>query len=225
MAVGLTFPSILGPFRPREFDPAGCAPLDVRAMHFTVEAQKRITDYLSSGDIAIDATAGNGHDTLFLARIVGPQGKVIAIDIQGDAVERLQRKLQEQGLSDRVELAVGNHAQMKQIVAPKYHGRVACVMFNLGYLPLGDKSITTTRDSTLEAVQGATELLKPGGMMTLLAYVGHTGGREEATAVSEWFESRSGALERSRVQDDSNPNSPILWIVRNRPGDGSREGS
>jgi predicted methyltransferase len=185
-------------------------------MHFTVEAQKLVHRYLRPGDVVIDATAGNGHDTLFLADSVGPLGKVYAIDIQPQAIERLRETLAKSGLLDRVELVIADHANLEQIVAPKLHEAISCAMFNLGYLPHSDKSITTNRTSTLAAIQGAFNLLKPGGLVTVIAYVGHAGGREEADGVEEWIMAHAVELDFTRIQDSGNPTSPILWEVRRR---------
>jgi glycine oxidase len=185
-------------------------------MHFTVEAQRIVAEHLSLGDLAIDATAGNGYDTLFLAEAVGIDGRVFAIDLQGAAIERLKAKLGEHKFLERVDLFVGNHASIEQLVAPKWHGAISCVMFNLGYLPLGDKSITTTRENTVLAVRGAAAVLKPGGMLTVLAYVGHPGGRDEATAVADWMANSGERFECTSLQDFANPNSPILWVAKKR---------
>lgn len=186
-------------------------------MHFTVEAQKIVANHLRPGDIVIDATAGNGHDTLFLAQAVGPQGRVYAIDIQPQAIERIRQSLEESQLRDRAELFVEDHRYLKQVVAPKLSGPIDCAMFNLGYLPHSDKSITTTLASTLPGIEGAFGLLKPGGMMTILAYVGHPGGRDEADGVSAWIESHARELHVDRIQDSSNPESPILWVIKKNP--------
>jgi predicted methyltransferase len=186
-------------------------------MHFTVEAQKIVADHLQPGNIAIDATAGNGHDTVFLANTVGPHGKVHAIDIQGQAIERLQQTLSQLDLLERVEVYAADHALIEQVVAPKLSGFVDCAMFNLGYLPHSDKSITTHRASTLRGIEGAYRLLKPGGMMTVLVYVGHPGGRDEAEGVFAWIESHAKELQVDRIQDESNPQSPILWLIKKNP--------
>ena len=185
-------------------------------MHFTVEAQRIVAEHLSPGDWVIDATAGNGHDTIFLATAVGGDGRVLAVDIQEAAIKRLEQKLAEQNLIDRVELFIGSHSLIEQFVAPKYVGAISCVMFNLGYLPFGDKTITTTCENTIVAVRGAAAVLKPGGMLTVLAYVGHPGGRDEAAAVAVWMESNSDRFECTSFRDFDNPNSPVLWVAKKR---------
>lgn len=132
------------------------------------------------GDTVIDATVGNGHDTCDLARLVGERGHVYGFDIQEQAISSAQRKLQEQGLSDRCTLIHDSHAHISQYV----HEPVSAVVFNLGWLPGGDKSITTVWDSTFEALKQALTLLLPGGVCTVCAYPGHEAGNHEREQLS-----------------------------------------
>ncbi|MBM3966758.1 MAG: methyltransferase domain-containing protein [Planctomycetes bacterium] len=185
-------------------------------MHFTVEAQNRVRDWIAPGDIAIDATAGNGFDTLFLANAVGPNGLVYAIDLQSAAIERVHAKLDEADLSARVELCVGDHAELERFVRGEHRTRVACAMFNLGYLPFSDKSIVTRAESSLPAIRTAASMLRPCGILTVLAYVGHEGGREEADAIADWVAGQSDQFDIQHRSDSTNPNSPILWWVQRR---------
>jgi SAM-dependent methyltransferase len=146
---------------------------------------------LAPGDWALDATAGNGHDTLFLSRKVLPGGRVFAIDIQERALEETRRRLLEAGganeLDDSVTLLHGGHEGMCGLLPPEARGRLAAVMFNLGYLPGGDKSRVTQPDSTLRALDAAAAWMMPGGLMTVVVYPGHAGGDEEADAAEGWM--------------------------------------
>lgn len=141
------------------------------------------------GDAAVDATAGNGVDTLFLARTVGSAGTVHAFDIQQAALdatrERLMRELPEEGQAS-VQLHLASHDRMKELVPGLLHGQVAAVMFNLGYLPGADHSVITTPGTTLPALESALSLLRPGGVLTVAVYPGHEGGRAEADSVDAW---------------------------------------
>jgi predicted methyltransferase len=185
-------------------------------MHLTVEAQRLAARYLQRGAVAIDATAGNGFDTVFLAKHVGAEGRVIAIDLQVSAIERVRRRVEQEQLLDRVHLVADDHANLKQIVAPKLWGEVACVMFNLGYLPFSDKSVITSKESTMAGVQGAVEVLRPGGLLSILAYVGHPGGRDEANAMAQWMDEHASRFQSTILRDASNPNSPILWSLEKK---------
>jgi len=130
---------------------------------------------------AIDATVGNGHDTLFLARLVGPCGRVDGFDLQAAAIERTRMKTSE---LPQVHLHALGHERIGELVA----GPVDAVMFNLGYLPSGDKSVITLPSSTLPALETAAKLLGGGGILTTVVYPGHEGGAEEAAAVVRWFQ-------------------------------------
>lgn len=147
----------------------------------TALAQQQVRQVLRPGDWAVDATAGNGHDTAFLADCVGPSGQVFAFDRQQAALEATRQRLQERGL--RAELIRGNHADLLRLLPEDACGRLGAVMFNLGYLPGGDKAIVTRSDSTCTALDAALTQLRPGGIVTLVAYRGHPGGAEEALAV------------------------------------------
>jgi 16S rRNA C1402 N4-methylase RsmH len=150
------------------------------------EAHAALTDILADGDITVDATVGNGHDTLFLAAKVGPMGKVYGFDVQEQALDTAYKRLQAEGLEDRVSLYHAGHEAMAVVLPGSVQGRVMGVMFNLGYLPGGDKGRTTAINTTLAALEQARSLLAPGGAISILAYTGHPGGREEAEAVKAW---------------------------------------
>lgn len=135
------------------------------------------------GDIVIDATCGNGGDTLFLAGLTGEGGKVYSFDIQQEALDRALEKLKKEGMETRVELIHDSHARMDEYVKD----RVKCVMFNLGYLPGGDHSIGTRGESTILAVQKAMELVIVNGIITIVIYYGGDSGFDEKEQVLEYI--------------------------------------
>lgn len=157
----------------------------------TVVAQRRVAEVLGEGDLAVDATAGNGHDTLFLAGRVGVSGRVLAFDIQRAAIDSARRRIEAAGLAGRVGWFCESHALMAERAAA---GSVAAVMFNLGYLPGGDHAVITRGEETLRALDAALGVLRPGGVLTVVGYPGHPGGDEEARAVRGWFEARGGEV-------------------------------
>lgn len=136
------------------------------------------------GDYVIDATCGNGHDTLLLADLVGINGHVLGFDIQQQAINATKTRLENAGFTPQVELVCASHAFI-----PKYATKpVRAAIFNLGYLPGGDKEITTTADSTLESLGHLMRLLEVGGVIILVIYHGHPAGKLEKDAVVTFCE-------------------------------------
>jgi glycine oxidase len=173
-------------------------------------AHEFVGNALKAGELAIDATAGNGHDTLFLALQVGHGGQVIAIDIQAQALQRTQQRVQNSEF-ENVTTVERCHSQMANIVDHQDHGRVGAVMFNLGYLPKGDKSVITRAHTSLIAIKAALKIIRPGGVVSILAYPGHSGGDAETEAVTQFIDSLSVdkfAVSKTQATDD--PSSPIL---------------
>ena len=152
----------------------------------TEQAQKFISGYLSDGDHVIDATAGNGFDTLFLARHVGNEGMVYAFDIQLQAIENTRQLLSDNNLLKRVRLFKQGHELLLESVPGEIHQHISVIMFNLGYLPGADKSCITKTATTLDALNQSMQLLKPAGLLSVMLYPGHPGGQDEAQAVLEW---------------------------------------
>lgn len=145
-------------------------------------AREFIAGVLRPGDAVVDATAGNGKDTLFLAAAVGPTGRVYAFDVQMEALEVTRRRLVEAGLDRGVEIIHDGHENMKKYVRERVRG----VMFNLGYLPGGRREVITRPETTVPAVQAGLDLLEPGGRMSVVVYTGHPGAVEEVKAVEEF---------------------------------------
>lgn len=134
---------------------------------------------IKEGDYVIDATAGNGNDTLFLAEKVGPCGHVYAFDIQEEALVKTAERLKEIKLDTRVTLIQAGHEKLSQYATAP----VSAVMYNLGYLPGSTRQVTTEAVSTLESFKQALNLLNPGGMITVVLYPGHSKGSCEKEAL------------------------------------------
>lgn len=139
-----------------------------------------IAEVVPAGGRAVDATAGNGLDTVFLARLVGPSGRVWAFDVQPDALDRTRGLLAREGLSKQVCLVRSGHERLNQYV----DGPVDAVVFNLGYLPRGNREVTTRAETTVTALRQALEILKKGGRAGLVCYPGHLEGERETEAVA-----------------------------------------
>lgn len=147
-------------------------------------AHSVLAQHIRTGDRVLDATAGQGHDTLFLAQCVGEEGRVFAFDIQQEAVQATTARLQAAALMHRVILYHAAHEHLAHYVREP----LAAAVFNCGYLPGGDKSRSTQAQSTLAAMRQAVDLLRPQGVLVAVLYPGHAAGATEANAVCAWMQ-------------------------------------
>lgn len=173
---------------------------------------------LRPGDVAVDATVGNGHDTVFLAEQVGDAGRVVGVDVQAEAIAHTRHRLDATGWGDVVTLVTGSHDVLAAHVPDRDHGRVGAVTFNLGYLPGSDHDVVTRPDTTIPALDAAVDLLRPGGIVTVVVYTGHDGGAAEAEAVHAWAEALPQASAHALVYQFVNQRNdpPHLIAVERR---------
>jgi len=141
-----------------------------------------ITEHINKGAKVVDATVGRGYDTKFLAEVVGSEGFVWGFDLQNNALEEAKKRLQEDRLLDRVELIHAGHENMQDYINETVSG----ILFNLGYLPGSDKEVITTTETTLKAVKSGLRLLARGGLMVIVVYLGHEGGKQEQQALLDY---------------------------------------
>ena len=137
----------------------------------------------ATGDVVVDATVGNGNDTIFLAKLVGPTGTVFGFDIQQEAIERTKEKLANNGLHDSVILFQSGHENLLDCIPDLYHGKIKAAIFNLGYLPNGDHSIVTKPETTITAIEQLLEIMDVEGIIVLVIYQGHSEGKIEKEAL------------------------------------------
>lgn len=172
-----------------------------------------IREQVKPGDLCIDATMGNGNDTLLLSTLAGSAGKVLAFDIQENALRRTEERLRKDGAPENWSLFLESHAHMSRYAGP---GSVSCIVFNLGYLPGGDHSMATRSDSTIQALEQSLILLKKGGLVSLCIYSGGDSGFEERDAVLSWLsglDPRKYLVIRSDYYNrPNNPPIPVLII-------------
>lgn len=170
-----------------------------------------ITEHVKEGDFCIDATAGRGNDTAMLCELVGENGKVIAFDIQEDAVESTKKLLAKKGLSERAEVHLQSHSEMRKYAEK---GTVSCITFNFGWLPKGDHNIFTKKETSIPAIEAGLELLKDDGIMTLILYYGRETGFEEKDALLEYLPTIDSAkytvVEMPFVNRSNCPPIPIV---------------
>jgi predicted methyltransferase len=151
-------------------------------------AGRVLKSVVRAGDIAVDATAGNGNDTALLARLVGESGRVHAFDVQAEAIANTRERLLREGLADRVVLHETGHEGLLDVLPAESRDRVSAVTFNLGFLPYGEQGIVTNPETTILALDASLSILAPGGVITVVCYTGHPGGALEAGAVHAWCE-------------------------------------
>ncbi|MCX8130210.1 MAG: methyltransferase domain-containing protein [Clostridia bacterium] len=168
-----------------------------------------ISQVVTEGDTVIDATAGNGNDTVFLAGLVKDSGKVYSFDIQQQALEKTKKRLSEKGFADRVELINDGHQNMGLYVKTG----VKAVMFNLGYLPGGNHNIGTKGETTIKAIEKAMELLKVSGVISIVVYYGGDSGFDEKEEVLEYIK-RIDFKKFSVLQSEfvNQPNCPPILV-------------
>jgi len=145
-------------------------------------AQFLLSQSIGEGEIAVDATAGNGHDTLFLAQLVGQNGHVYSFDIQQDAIQATIDRLKENELEKRATVILDGHQHLSKYIEEEIAGAI----FNLGYLPGADHDIVTKGETTIQAIESLLKCLKVNGIIVLVVYHGHEGGKAERDAVIDF---------------------------------------
>ncbi len=177
-------------------------------------AQQWVKATSKTGDVVIDATMGNGHDTFFLAKLVGVNGKVFGFDIQQAAITATLQRLKILPYQN-VSLIHDSHAAMASHIPENYHRNISAIMFNLGYLPGGDKTVITQTENTLKALSAALNFLAVNGILSVLAYPGHVGGNLETEQVKEWCCHLDPLTYSFQIYygNPSNRSSPVLFII------------
>ena len=171
--------------------------------------------YVKPGDIAVDATCGAGHDTLALAEAVGAEGRVCAFDIQKEAIDLTAELLKLNGFSN-VDLINGSFTSIGEHIED---GTASAIVFNLGYLPGGNHSITTRAEVTLEGLEAALKAMKTDGIVTVVLYDGHEEGRREKECVLRWAEDLDPKVYHvvfANMLNQNNYPPEILWITKKR---------
>ena len=144
-------------------------------------AKEILLERLEKNGTFVDFTMGNGHDTLYFAQYCS-EGHVYAFDVQEMALENTKKLLDDNGGFDNVTLIHDSHHRVDQYV----QGEIDAGIFNLGYLPGSDKSVTTQCDTTMEALDKAVKMLKIGGVIVVVIYPGHSEGTREADMVEQF---------------------------------------
>lgn len=172
-----------------------------------------LEEHIRPGDRCIDATAGRGRDTLFLAEHVGENGFVTAFDIQQEAVDSTRALLEANGMSGRTRVLRESHSNMADYAEK---GSISCITFNFGWLPGGDHNVFTRPETSIQAIEAGLELLKDDGMMTLILYYGRETGFAERDALLAYLPTIDSGLytviEMPFVNRQNCPPIPIVIL-------------
>lgn len=183
--------------------------IDLLALH-----KYFILQHLREGDIAVDFTMGNGHDTEFLSKTVGERGHVYAFDIQASAVESTRSHLEAAGCPQNYTLIHASHHRVKEFVDRPFRAG----MFNLGWLPGGDKSITTLRETTMPAIAAAIELMDRDAVLNVAVYPGHEEGDAEGKMICDYLATLSRhKVCATRINILNSPTSPYFIVIETKP--------
>ena len=173
---------------------------------------------ISQGDTVVDATVGNGHDTEMLAELVGETGHVFGFDIQTDAISNTQKRLADKQLKDRVTLFNKGHETIKDAIPNTHHSLITAAIFNLGYLPGGNKSIVTRGNTTISAIDQLLEIMPQEGIIVLVVYHGHLEGALERNDVLDYVmkleQEKVHVLKYEFINQKNNP--PFIIAMEKR---------
>lgn len=171
-----------------------------------------LEDYLKSGDVAIDATCGNGNDTLYLSNRVGKTGRVVAIDIQSQSIKNTRILIDEKSeYPDNVIMVQESHHLIDQIIERLHLKKPSVIMFNLGYLPGNKNCVLTQKETTLEALKQSTKMLASGGIISIIFYP-HETGIQEWELCKDFLENLTGDL-NSFIFKRLNRNHPPFLVL------------
>ena len=170
------------------------------------------------GDTVVDATVGNGHDSVFLAGLVGQTGKVFGFDIQEEAIAATKERLTEYGLSKWVTLFHAGHEQLSDKIPTNDHGKIKGAIFNLGYLPGSDKTIVTRAETTIAAIKQLLEMMAQEGIIVLVIYYGHEEGAVERDLLLQYCQQldqkKAHVLQYQFINQQNNP--PFIVAIEKR---------
>lgn len=177
-------------------------------------ARDRVLEIIQPGDTVIDATAGNGHDALWLAKAVGTTGHVFAYDIQSKAIMMTRDRLKKQDALSQTTLIHDCHSTLKRHLP--MGTKPNAIIFNLGYLPKGDKTIVTKTATTLKALAQSLSVLRPGGILSVVLYPGHQEGENESNEILEWSKGIDQNSYKTEIVTNPTRNriSPLVLFVQ-----------
>ena len=175
-----------------------------------------LAQYIRPGDRVVDATVGNGKDTLKLCQMVGETGTVYGFDIQQQALHNAASLLQENGWNN-AQLFHASHAEIAKLVKEN----IQAAIFNLGYLPGGSHSVTTCVKETKKAILACLNLLKKDGALAVVFYPGHPEGAEEKAQLLPWasgLDARYFHCVHAEMINQSAAAPSVLFLTKKKEG-------
>jgi|SRR5699024_5539885 len=180
-------------------------------------AHHLLEESVELGDLVIDATCGNGHDSLFLSDLVGENGRVLSFDIQEQAIQTTKQKLIQDERTN-VTLIHDSHENLNEYLSIQKNVEVGGAIFNLGYLPRSDKKVITKGDSTLKAIQILLKYLRKDRLIVLVVYHGHEGGKEEKEMLLKYLleldQKKYNVLRYGFINQKNNP--PFILAIQKK---------
>jgi len=175
-----------------------------------------LAEILTKNDHVVDATMGNGNDTLFLAEAIRPHGKVYAFDVQEQALDKTKQRLVENNLVEHTKLILDGHENLKNYLAE--NEPIKAGIFNLGYLPKSDKQLITMPTTTKQALETLLNHLVSKGRVLIVSYYGHAGGKEELAMLNDFCQKlpqeKYNVLKYQFINQKNRP--PILFCIEKK---------
>lgn len=171
----------------------------MKRINVTDLAHNLLTHYINENSIVVDATCGNGNDTLFLAKNVK---YVHAFDIQQQAITNTKT------LTSNFSNISFYHQSFETITSTisNYDG----VIFNLGYLPGSDKLIKTNYEVTIKTLSLLHE--RKTGFILVVVYPGHVEGFLESVAIQSWLDKNRIIYRVIKLPIDTKNEPPFIFF-------------
>jgi predicted methyltransferase len=181
-------------------------------------AKSLLQKAVTTGDVVVDATIGNGHDTVFLAELVGETGKVYGFDVQQEAIDATTERVNDLGFSESVTIFHCGHENILNKVPESSHGQIKGAIFNLGYLPGSDKTVVTQPSTTIAAIEQLLKIMAPEGIIILVIYHGHPEGQIERDELLQYCmhldQKSAHVLQYQFINQQNNP--PFIVAIEKR---------
>ena len=169
---------------------------------------KIIIDQKKDIKIAVDMTVGKGNDSKYILETTGVE-RLYGFDIQKEAEDAAKKLI---GEDERFVFHLESHEKIDNYIKEG----LDLVVYNLGYLPGGDKEITTNYKSTIKSLEKTLGLMNPDGLIIITIYPGHPAGKLESERIEKFLnnlDSKKYAVMKLAYQNRPN-NPPYVMVVK-----------